>query len=179
MKLRTGQALGSTAFRQLPRYYDLVRRRCLMPSRHACSLPGSQGNSDFSCSIQKPVVAFLPALPRMLCDRKSGHLSHSIGGLNRKRPFSASFLVLTRLPSLVHSIQLDNTYLQESWLLRFLIAFHQKRFRLQQHKVVCKLLLTVVCEGPTLCRLHGSAGQSFRSTSARSPMTLKSPPSFV
>ncbi len=42
----------------------------------------------------KASIAFLPALPRMLCDRKSGHLSHLVGGHVRNCPFSASVIAL-------------------------------------------------------------------------------------
>ena len=56
----------------------------------------------------------------------------------------------TRLLSLVYSIQLINTHLRKSLFPFFLIVHHQKSFRSQQHKVICKLSLTIVCGRPFL-----------------------------
>ena len=64
---------------------------------------------------------------------------------------------ITRLQSLIHSIQLINTHLQESSFPLFLIpacrlgrVHHTKRFRSMQHKVICRLSLTIVCGRPVL-----------------------------
>ena len=57
---------------------------------------------------------------------------------------------ITRLQSLIHSIQLIHTHLQESTFPFFLIVHHTLRFRNMQHKVICKLLLTGVCGSPIL-----------------------------
>ncbi len=58
--------------------------------------------------------------------------------------------LFTRLQSLVHSIQLFNIHLQESLFLLFLIVHHKEDCPSMQHKVVCKLSLTIVCGRSTL-----------------------------
>ena len=144
-EIRTGQALGSTAFQQFPSYYDLVRRRCLMPSRHACSLfLGEQGNSDFSCSLHKPAWPSCQLYPGYCVTGNQGVCHTWFTGATVMAGFQHLFFHVTRLPSLVQSIQLDQAHLQKSLLLLFLIVHHQGSFRPQQHKVVCKLLRTVV-----------------------------------
>ena len=64
--------------------------------------------------------------------------------------FHHRFFNMTRRQSRIHSIQLFNTYLQESSFPFFLIVQHQKHFLSQQHKVICKLLLIGVCGSPFL-----------------------------
>ena len=67
--------------------------------------------------------------------------------------FQHRFFNITRRLSLIHSIRLLNTHLQESLFPFFLIVHHQESFRSQQHKVICKLSLTIVCGRPTLLLL--------------------------
>ena len=92
----------------------------------------------------------MPVLPRMTCNPKSGHLLHFVPDTNVTTLFRHHLFPLTRPQSLVHSIQLDNTHLQESKPSLFLIVHHKGSFRPMQHKVVCRLLLTVVCRSPFL-----------------------------
>jgi hypothetical protein len=64
--------------------------------------------------------------------------------------FQHRLFYITRRQSLVHTIQLDNTHLQESLFLFFLIVHHKESFPSPQHKVICKLSLTIVCGSPFL-----------------------------
>ena len=114
----------------------------------------------------------------MLCNRQSDHPLHLITDTNVTICFQHRFFNITRLQSLIHSIQLNNTHLQESLFLFFLIVHHKEGFHSMQHKVICKLSLTIVCGSPILLpSLH--AGQPVRSTSTRLIMIGKSLPSFV
>ena len=67
---------------------------------------------------------------------------------------------------MIQFIQLDNTHLQESSSRFFLIVHHKKYFHLMQHKVVCKLLLKVVCGSSVLPIILSQVSQSVRLTSA-------------
>ena len=64
--------------------------------------------------------------------------------------FQHRFFNITRLQSLIQSIQLINTHLQESPSLFFLIVHHIESFRSLQHKVICRLSLMIVCGRPIL-----------------------------
>ena len=51
---------------------------------------------------------------------------------------------------MVQFIQLYTNHLQNSWALFLFIVHHKKSFRLMQHKLVCKILLTGFYEGTSL-----------------------------
>ena len=92
--------------------------------------------------------------------------------------FQHRLFYITRRRSPVHSIQLINTHLRESLSAFFLIVHHKECFPSSQHKVVCKLLLTVVCGRPSLL----SSLERWPVQFARPPhfpMIRKSLPSFV
>ena len=72
----------------------------------------------------------LPALPRMLCNRQSDHPLHLITDTNVTICFQHRLFNITRLQSLIHSIQLDNTHLQES-CSRFSLSFTTKKVSVQ------------------------------------------------
>ena len=126
---------------------------------------GQRCSIDFSCSLQKPMLIFplwrdeTPA--NFTPDVMQSAIISPIALLtdtNVNICFQHLLVNFTRLLSLVHSIQLINTHLQESSFSFFLIpackssgrVHHQESFRSQQHKVICKLLLTVVCGSPFL-----------------------------
>jgi hypothetical protein len=73
-----------------------------------------------------------------------------ITGTNVTTCFQHRLFNITRLQSLIHSIQLINTHLQKSSFPIFLIVHHIESFRSLQHKVICKLSLTIVCGRPFL-----------------------------
>ena len=73
-----------------------------------------------------------------------------ITGTNVTTCFQHRFFNITRLQSLIQSIQLINTHLQKSPSPFFLIVHHIESFHSLQHKVICRLTLTIVCGRPVL-----------------------------
>ena len=110
------------------------------------SLCGLQYSIDFSCSVQNPVLPSCQLNPG--CHVNSNQVSFTLLTDTNVTARFRHLLLLLRdfIVGLIYSArQYAPTGIKS---LFFLIVHHRGSFRPTQHKVVCKLLLKVVCGRP-------------------------------
>jgi hypothetical protein len=92
---------------------------------YACLLLSSQDSSDFSCSLQTPVMPSCQLYPGCYMTTKQVTRHTFVVNTSVYAHFQHHLIALTRLQSLVQVLQLSTTHLQRS-SLRFSLSFTTK-----------------------------------------------------